>query len=107
MSISPDNLSADELCPVQGRFQDFFQGVAEMSSGSGENLPGGGEKIARSPPFSVFCFFTQHFSFTPTFFYILDTRCKEIHKIYFLKFVLFIFYLLYASLVSRRGAETP
>ena len=28
----------------QGRFQDFFQGVAEISSGDGENLPGGGEK---------------------------------------------------------------
>ena len=36
------------LC-VQWRFQDFFQGVAsflEMSSGGGDNLPGGGEKIA-------------------------------------------------------------
>ena len=28
----------------QGRFQDFFQGVAEISSGGGENLPGCGEK---------------------------------------------------------------
>ena len=44
---------------LQGRFQDFFQGVAEISSGGGENLPGGGEKIARYPLFfGVFCFTT-------------------------------------------------
>ena len=48
----------------QGRFQDFFQGVAEIAPGGGEisqrvaksprgwrNLPGGGEKIARYLPF--------------------------------------------------------
>ena len=29
----------------QGRFQDFFQGVAKISSRDGENLPGGGEKM--------------------------------------------------------------
>ena len=29
--------------PKQGRFQDFFQGVAEISTGGGENLPGAGE----------------------------------------------------------------
>ena len=34
----------------QGRFQDFFQGVAETSSGGGENLPGGGEKNLAAPP---------------------------------------------------------
>ena len=36
--------------PKQGRFQDFFQGVAEISSGGGENLPGGGEKNLAAPP---------------------------------------------------------
>ena len=66
----------------QGRFQDFFQGVAEISSGGGENLPGGGEKIARyTLSLSVFCFSTQHYLFTPNFFDILDTCFKEIHKI--------------------------
>ena len=30
---------------MQGRFQDFFQGVAEISSGGGENLPGVAKKI--------------------------------------------------------------
>ena len=34
----------------QGRFQDFFQGVAEISSGGGENLPGGDEKNLAPPP---------------------------------------------------------
>ena len=46
---------------TQGRFQDFFQGVAETSSGGSENLLEGGEKIARYPlPLSIFCFPTQH-----------------------------------------------
>ena len=47
---------------TQGRFQDFFQGVADISSGGGENLPGGGEKIA-CYPLSVthFCSSTQHY----------------------------------------------
>ena len=33
------------IVKMQGQFQDFFQGVAEISSGGGENLPEGGEKI--------------------------------------------------------------
>ena len=46
---------------TQWRFQDLFQGVAEISSEGGENLPGGGENIARYPiSLSVFCFSTQH-----------------------------------------------
>ena len=40
---------------TQGRIQDFFQGVAEISSRGGKNLPGGGEKIVRYPlPLSVY-----------------------------------------------------
>ena len=35
----------------QGLFQDFFQGVAEISSGGGENLPRGGEKNLAASPF--------------------------------------------------------
>ena len=47
---------------IQGRFQDFFQGVAEISSGGGENLPGVAKQIARYPlPLSVFCFIKQHY----------------------------------------------
>ena len=35
------NNSANKVSSVsQGRFHDFFQGVAEISSGGGENLPG-------------------------------------------------------------------
>ena len=41
------------FCPIwiyiQWRFKDFFQGVAEISSGGGENLPGGGEKNVAAP----------------------------------------------------------
>ena len=33
----------------QGMLQDFFKGVADISSGGLENLPGGGKKIARYP----------------------------------------------------------
>ena len=31
----------------QGRVQDFYQGVAEISSGGSENLPEGGGKMAK------------------------------------------------------------
>ena len=80
----------------QGRFQDCFQGVAEISSAGGENLPGGGEKIARYPP-SPQCFL---FSYKTLLIYahltfdILDTWYKEIHKIYYFAFSCssFIFY---------------
>ena len=34
---------------ISKRFQDFFQGVAEIFSGGDENLSKGGEKIAHSP----------------------------------------------------------
>ena len=34
----------------QGLIQDFFQGVAEISSGDGEKLPGGGETNCALPP---------------------------------------------------------
>ena len=36
----------------QGRLQDFFQRVAEISSGGGKNLPGGGEKNLAALPSS-------------------------------------------------------
>ena len=39
-----------EKLHFQGQFQDFFQGVAEISSGGGENLPEGGEKNLAAPP---------------------------------------------------------
>ena len=45
---------------LQGRFQDFFQEVAEISSGGGENFAGGGEKIARYIPFLSVFFAFQH-----------------------------------------------
>ena len=46
---------------TRGGFEDFFQGAAEVSSGGGENLPGGGEKIARYPlSLSVFANFYVH-----------------------------------------------
>ena len=84
----------------QGWFQDFFQGVAEISSGGGENLPGGGEKKLASFPSAFFYFPTHYITNLRPLFYILDLFYKEIHKIYiFLSFFLFVFYVLYASLV--------
>ena len=72
----------------QGRFQDGFQGVAEISSG-------GGEKIARYPP-SPQCFLLSYTTLLiyAHFFDILDTCYKEIHKIYCFTFSCysFIFY---------------
>ena len=72
----------------QGRFQDCFQGVAEISSA-------GGEKIARYPP-SPQCFLFSYKTLLiyTHFFDILDTWYKEIHKIYYFAFSCssFIFY---------------
>ena len=96
----------------QGRFYDFFQGVAEISSGGGENLPGGGEKIARYPPSTQRFLLSTHITNLRPLFYILDTCYKEIHEIY--TFLLFLIRLLplYASLIPRNvlglvGVETP
>ena len=62
------------------RFQDFFQGVAEQSSG-------GGEKIARYPPFPhrFLLSYTTILIYAHFIFYILDKCYKEIHITYFLK----------------------
>ena len=35
---------------TQGQFQDFFQGIAEIFSEGGENLPGDGETNGAPPP---------------------------------------------------------
>ena len=87
----------------QGRFQDFFQGVAEISSGGGENPPGGGEKNFAAPPSPqhFFAFLHTILLIYAHFFYILGSCYKELHKIYifFLFFFLFVFYILYASMV--------
>ena len=77
-------ISEYNKCKMQGRFQDFFQRVAEMSLGGGENLPGGGEKIARYIPFlSAFFAFLHNITNLRPHFLIVDTCYKEIHKIYF------------------------
>ena len=75
----------------QGQFQDCFQGVAEISSAGGENLPGGGETIARYPP-SPQCFLFSYKTLLiyAHFFDILDTWYKEIHKIYYLLFLVLL-----------------
>ena len=54
----------------------FFQGVAEISSGGGTNLPGSGDKIARF--FSAFFTFLHNITNLRPIFDILDTCYKEI-----------------------------
>ena len=99
----------------QGRFQDFFQGVAEISSGGSENLPGGGEKkfSGISFPSAFFCFPSHYINNLRALVYILDSCYKEIHKIYIF-FILFLVRLLHfirkfgSPQRSRfRGVETP
>ena len=76
----------------QGRFQNFLQGVAEISSGSGENFTGGGKIISRSPlSLGVFAFL-HNITNLRTLFDIL-----EIHKLYFKHFFWSFFYLLYTQ----------
>ena len=64
----------------QGRFQDFFQGVAEISSEGGENLPGGGEKKLAAPPSPqrFFAFLHTIILIYAHFFNILDSCYKDI-----------------------------
>ena len=45
---------------IQGRFQDFFQVVAEISSEGGENLTGGGNKLRAIPFLSAVFAFLHH-----------------------------------------------
>ena len=71
--------------PFLGRFQDFFQGVAEISSGGDENLPGGGKKHMHAIPFSQrFLLFYTTLLIYANFFLHFNTCYREIHKIYFL-----------------------
>ena len=89
--------------PSQGRFQDFFQGVAEISSEGGKNLPGGCEKNLAAPPSPQFCIAFLHIILLiyAHFLNIFWTHVikKYIKYICFLFFFLFVFYILYASLV--------
>ena len=61
-SVGPETLSGTvNNIPRAGWVQDFFHGVAEISAEGGKNLPGGGEKIVRTPFSSAFFgFSTQH-----------------------------------------------
>ena len=70
-------------------WQSNFQGVAKISQGVAKKMRA-----------------------TLSAFDILDTCYKEIHKIYFFHFFLFVFYLLYASLIPHnvlclKGVEIP
>ena len=57
----------------QGRFQDFFQGVAEISSGGYENLPGGGETKCAIPSSPLrFSFLTQRLNAQ-----LIQTHCYK------------------------------
>ena len=71
--------------------------MAEISSGGGENLPGGGEKNLAAPPSPqaqrFFAFLHTITNLRPLF-YIFDSCYKEIHKIYIF-FILFLVRLLY------------
>ena len=48
--LNPSSPSIDislKLVNDEGRIQDFFKGMAELSSGGGKNLPGVAKQIAR------------------------------------------------------------
>ena len=79
----------------QGRFQDFFQGVTEISSGGGENLPGGGEKnFAATPsPQRFLLSYTQLLIYAHFFTFYTHVIKKYIIYICFL--ILFLVRLLY------------
>ena len=70
---------------LQRRVQDFFQGVAEISSGGGENLPGR-INCALPPLPQRFLISYTELQIYPQIFYILDTCYKEIQKIYVFTF---------------------
>ena len=86
--------------------------VSGFLPGVGKNLPEGGKKIARYPPFTSAFFAVLHnITNLRPLFDILYTCYKEIHKIYLFNFFLFVFYLLYASLIPSdvlglRGVKT-
>ena len=86
----------------QGRFQDIFQGVAEISSAGGENLPEGGETKCTLPPsprrfllsYTTLLIYAQFLTFY--------SHCyKEIPKIFFFSTFSFGLLSIIQSLVSR------
>ena len=97
----------------QRRFQDFFQGVAEISQWVAKISQGVAKKIQwHLLSLSGFCFPTHYITNLRPLFYILDSCYKEIHTIYI--FILFLVRLLYfirkfGSLQRSRfrGVETP
>ena len=84
--------------------------MAEVSLGGGKNLPGGGEKIARYLS-QFYAFLHNSTNLRPLFWHFRHMVSIKNIK-YTFKIFLFIFYLLYESLVPRNvlgagGAETP
>ena len=81
----------------RGGFRIYSRGWQEISTGSSENLPGGGEKIVCYPPSPQrFCIPTQHFSFTPTF-----LTCKTLVIKKYIKYTYFFFLVRLLSFIRK------
>ena len=97
----------------QRRFQDFFQGVAEISQWVAKISQGVAKKIQwHLLSLSGFCFPTHYITNLRPLFYILDSCYKEIHTIYiFYSFSCssFIFYtqVWFPSTFQFQGGRNP